>query len=75
MINASLHVVLDGYGADSAIISMQQGLINQIETLSNSFLRDPQAHIVAPSLRSGCYSLGSSGLLKRVETLDSVSNY
>ena len=75
MINASMHVVLDGYGVDSAIISMQQGLINQLETSSNRFLRDPQAHIVAPSLHSGCYSLGSSGLLKRVETLDSVSNY
>ena len=24
---------------------------------------------------SGCYSLGPLGLLKRVETLDSVSNY
>ena len=31
--------------------------------------------LVAPSLRSGCYSLGPSGLLKCVETLDSISNY
>ena len=31
--------------------------------------------LVATSLRSVCYSLGPSDLLKRVETLDSVSNY
>ena len=31
--------------------------------------------LVAPSLRSGCYSLGPSGLLKCVETLGLVSNY
>ena len=31
--------------------------------------------LVAPSLCLGCYSLGPLGLLKCVETLDSVSNY
>ena len=48
-------------------------ILNQLETSSNSLyaLRP----LVAPSLRSECYSLGPSGLLKCVETLDSVSNY
>ena len=50
--------------------------VRDLAQWSLRFLRDPQAlKLVAPSLRLGCYSPGPLGLLKCVETLDSVSNY
>ena len=41
----------------------------------STLLRDPQALSSTLASLGGCYSLGPSGLLKCVETLDSVSNY
>ena len=49
-------------------------ILNQLETSSNGLYAfyETLRPLVAPSLRSGCYSLGPSG---RIETLDLVSNY